>query len=384
MVGKIVFEQLLHHIRYGQVTVEYWDGQVRHFGTDGPHLKAKVLSPAMLRAIPFNASLAIGEAYMHGQLLIDDLAVLFELIAKNHVTFQGKQPALRQRNRRGRQQSQIAHHYDVGNDYYRLFLDPTLTYSCAYFQHKSDSLEQAQHQKFEHILRKMRLQPGQRMLDIGSGWGHLAVTAAKQYKAEVLGITLSEEQLRGARQLAKREGVADKVRFKLMNYQEVKGQFDRVVSVGMFEHVGRGQHATYFEKVIDLLSPGGVSLLHTITAEHDQPIDAWIDKYIFPGGHLPTVAGIEEQLAQHDLWSIDRENLWQHYAMTLNHWAKAHKTNRKQIIDMYDETFYRMREFWLHGSEGAFRWGDLGLAQVVFTKGKPGDWPLTRSFMTKS
>jgi cyclopropane-fatty-acyl-phospholipid synthase len=235
-----------------------------------------------------------------------------------------------------------------------------------------------------HLLRKLRLEPGMRVLEIGCGWGYLAVAAAKEYGVQVLGITLSTEQLKGARALAEREGVSHLVTFELTNYQDLVGErFERIISVGMYEHVGRGNRDQYFGKIAELLVPGGVSVLHTITQQVPRPVDAWIDKYIFPGGYLPTLAEIEEGLAKHGLWSVDRENMWEHYARTLNHWRNAHRKHREEIIRMFDERSYRTRDFWLAGSEGGFAHGQLGLTQVVFTKGKPGfgTWPLTREYL---
>lgn len=384
MLEKKLLEQVLRRIRYGRLTVTYWDGTIGHYGLMGPELKVEIKDSSAVRQLAVNVSLAVGEAYMDKRLLIaeDELLTFFELVARNQPPGLFRQPRPRARNRREKQQTYIAHHYDVGNGYYRLFLDETLTYSCAYFEKEDDSLEVAQRQKIDHLLRKLRLQPGQRLLDIGCGWGHLAVAAAKQYNADVLGITLSKEQLAGARELADREGVGDRVRFELMNYQDLAGQeFDRIVSVGMFEHVGRHNHGKYFAKIAELLADDGVSVLHTITQQLPRPTDAWVDKYVFPGGYLPTVAEIENGLAKYGLWSVDRENLWWHYARTLELWRDRHRENREEIIEMFDEWFYRMRDFWLAGSEGGFRYGGLGLTQIIFSKGKPQEWPLTREYI---
>lgn len=374
-------------VRYGRVEVTYWDSEDIAYGEDNadePLLRVRIKSPRVARQLIVNASLAVGEGYMHGDLEIDenDLPLFFELVAKNSPQSNRRQPHLRARNRQGKQRGYIARHYDVGNAYYRLWLDKVgMIYSCAYFKQGDDSLEQAQRQKIDHLLRKLRLAKGQRMLDIGCGWGHLLVTAAKQYGVKGLGVTLSEEQLKGARDLAKREGVDRLVRFELTNYQDVEGKFDRIISVGMFEHVGKGNQSRYFEKVKELLAPGGVSVLHTITQLQPRPADAWVDKYIFPGGHLPTVAEIQQEIAQHGFWPEDFEDLAQHYARTLDHWRERHQDHRSEIVEMFDETFYRMRDFWLAGSAAGFRHGKLGLGQFVFTKGKLQDGPLTREHL---
>jgi cyclopropane-fatty-acyl-phospholipid synthase len=377
-------------IKRGHVRVKYWNGVIRHYGdlasTAGPSLSVEITNPRVVQQLMLNASLALGEGYMNGQVKIeeDQLPLLFKLIAENQLAAPLRQPFRRHRNHKKAQQSYIESHYNVGNDYYDMFLDRTRLYSCAYFRHVDDTLEQAQQQKINHLLRKLRLQLGMRVLDIGCGWGHLAVAAAKQYGVQVLGITLSKEQLKGARELAQREGVDHLVEFRLVNYQDLKGEtFDRVISVGMFEHVGRGNGDQYFRKVAELLKPGGVSVLHTITQQQPRPTNAWIDKYVFPGGYLPTVAELEAGLARRGLWSVDRENLWWHYAETLRLWRKEHRAHKAEIIKMFDERFYRLRDFWLAGSEGNFRYGQLGLTQVVFTKGKPADgtWPLTREYL---
>lgn len=377
-------------VRYGQVEVEYWDGRVRRYvgptDSDEPWLRVKIASPDVVKRMLVSASLALGEGCTSGQVQIDEeqLLLLFKLIARNQPATSLRQPFRRHRNRKGTQQGFIEAHYDVGNDYYDLFLGDTRLYSCAYFASEGMGLDEAQYRKVGHLLRKLRLGPGMHVLDIGCGWGHLAVAAAKAYDVQVLGITLSAEQLKGARELAEREGVSHLVTFERMNYQDLRGEeFDRIISVGMFEHVGRGNRDQYFAAVNRLLVPGGVSVLHTITQQQPRPVDAWIDKYIFPGGYLPTVPEIEEGLARYGLWSVDRENLWWHYAETLRHWRERHRANRERIIEMYDEEFYRMRDLWLAGSEGGFRYGQLGLTQVVFTKGKPADgtWPRTREYL---
>lgn len=387
MVAHQVLGRLVNH---GRLRVKYWDGSIRHYGdrldTSAPLVSVEITNPALVRRLLVNASLAIGEGYANKQLLVseDQLLSLFELVLVNRPAAPLSQPFRRHPNRQENQQSYIATHYDVGNDYYDLFLDPTRLYSCAYFEDEGDSLGRAQLQKIDHLLRKLQLESGMRLLEIGCGWGLLAVIAAKRYGVRVLGVTLSEEQLKGAQELAEREGVSHLVTFTLENYQDLEGvQFDRIISVGMFEHVGRGNGDQYFSKVAELLVPGGISVLHTITQQEARPTNAWVDKYIFPGGYLPTVAEIEEGLARRGLWSVDRENLWEHYARTLHLWREAHRANRDKIVAMFDEWFYLTRDFWLAGSEANFSDGQLGLTQVVFTKGKPkrGAWPATRRFL---
>lgn len=390
---KALIDQVLRRIREGQVVVRFWDGDERKYGSSGRLVRVEADAPLDLRKTLGSASLAFGEAYVRGDIRIseDELDDFFWIIARNQAAVHALKPLRRvyrrERNRRSRQRDQISRHYDVGNDYYRLFLDSSLTYSCGYFEHEDDSLDAAQAQKIEHVLRKLRLEPGQRLLDIGSGWGALVVAAAKKYPdVRAVGITLSHEQLAGSTELADREGVGGRVQFRLMNYQDlpgttdpaVRGPYDRIASVGMFEHVGRRLHRNYFQVLRGLLAPGGIGMLHAITNQMHQGNDAWTDRHIFPGGYLPTVQGVEGLLADEGLWSIDRENLWQHYVRTLSAWRRNHRANRKAIVEMFDEQFYRTRDLWLAGSKAGFDYGTLGLAQFVFTNGKPTDWPLTR------
>ncbi len=392
MIEKAAIDHLLRRIRFGRMEVRFWDGDERSYGSSGPLVHVVEAAPLGLGRVLSSASMAFGEAYTRGDVRIaeDELDDFFKIVARNRPAV-GRLRNLRriyrrEPNRRGSQRRQISHHYDVGNDYYRLFLDSSLTYSCGYFEHEQDSLDAAQAQKIDHILRKLRIRSGGRLLDIGCGWGALAVTAAKTYDVSAVGITLSHEQLAGARELAAREGVDDRVEFRLMNYQDLpatddpalRGPYDRIASVGMFEHVGRRLHRNYFQVLHRLLAPSGVALLHAITDQRLQGNDAWVDRHIFPGGFLPTVPEVEGLLAQEGFWSIDRENLWRHYAKTLDIWRTNHRRHRDRIIEMFDEEFYRSRDLWLAGSKAGFDYGTLGLAQFVFTEGKPADWPLTR------
>ncbi|WP_186526256.1 SAM-dependent methyltransferase [Leekyejoonella antrihumi] len=392
MVEKRLIDQVLRRIRSGRAIVRFWDGDERSYGSSGRLIHVAADAPLRLRKTLGSASLAFGEAYVRGDIRIseNELDDFFWIIAHNQGAVHALKPLRRvyrrERNRRSRQRDQVSRHYDVGNDYYRLFLDSSLTYSCGYFEHEGDSLEAAQVQKIDHVLRKLRLEPGQRLLDVGSGWGALAVAAAKKYDVQAVGITLSHEQLAGSNELAAREGVSDRVQFRLMNYQDlpgaddpaVRGPYDRIASVGMFEHVGRHLHRNYFQVLHGLLTPGGVGMVHAITNQMHQGNDAWTDRHIFPGGYLPTVQEVEGLLADEGLWSIDRENLWQHYVRTLSAWRRNHQENHDRIVAMFDEEFYRTRDLWLAGSKAGFDYGTLGLAQFVFTRGKPTDWPLTR------
>lgn len=390
---RIIDQFLAAHLHKGRLTMIYPSGQKRKYGDDTSD-PVKV----MIRSLPLpklrNPAMFLGESYMNGNILIDErqLDAFFRLMGDNPsdsaLTSLIEKLPKRQANRRHKQRQQIAHHYDIGNDYYRLWLDKeTMLYTCAYFKTPKDSLAQAQKQKIDHVLNKLQIKPGQSVLDIGCGWGYLLLRAAEEYGATGLGVTLSEEQHAYATKQAKQRGLDKQVSFELTNYQDLLKRdvsFDRVISVGIMEHVGRGNHQSYFDVVKHTLKDGGVSVLHTITEMKDKPASPWIDKYIFPGGYLPTVDGIEKLLAENRFWSIDRENLWEHYARTLDIWRANHQAHRKDIIDMFDETFYRMQDFWLAGSAATFRYGDTGLNQFIFSKGKPAfdSWPLTRDYLT--
>jgi cyclopropane-fatty-acyl-phospholipid synthase len=376
------------HQGQGGLRVTYPGGKVRTYGPEGdrPWADIKFVTWGAVRAVVANQSLGFGDGFSRSLIEVkeDDLRPLINLIALNRRTGWlarvNKELRRRAPNWQRLQRRQIAHHYDAGNDYFDLILGRTGMYSCAFF--KTEDLDQAQYNKISLSLKKLRLKRGQRLLDIGCGWGMLAIQAAKQYGVHVLGITLSKEQLKGAQELAEREGVSHLVEFRLIGYQQLAAemaktgeQFERIVSVGMFEHVGRHNQAEYFKAIKQLLADGGVSLLHTITKRTNEPVDPWVSRRIFPGGHLPTLKQLMGQIAAHGFRFRHAEDFHQHYAKTLQFWTKAHRAHRNDIIDRKGKAFYRARLLWLIGSTVAFTDGDLGLIQIVFTKGKI-DWPL--------
>lgn len=390
MLEKRIIDKLFHNLKRGAIKIIYWDGDEKTYGSVKPYLTLTINHPRAVRKLIKNKTLGFGESYTSGDIDIDGLLdQVGRLASENQSIGRSYFPKLsyhRRRNTKRKQASYIEHHYDLGNDFYKLWLDESLLYSCAYFKKASDSLEVAQKQKIDHVLRKLQIAPGQHILDIGCGWGTLLFRVASEHGATGVGITLSREQYAHCRAEAKRRKLDKQVSFKLINYQDLAAkdlQFDRVVSVGMYEHVGKANQSKYFTAVDSLLKPGGVSLLHTISQPHDLPNDAWIDKYIFPGGHLPTVASIIEQLPDNHLRLVDYESLKLHYALTLDEWLRRHKTNKKQIVRMYDEQFYRMWELWLASSSAGFRYGDLDLSQFTFVKdgGQLDSLPLTREHL---
>jgi cyclopropane-fatty-acyl-phospholipid synthase len=392
MLEKALINRVAEHIKVGAVDVTYWDGHTKHYGHGDSRLHIFFKHPRAIRAILRNMTLGFGESYMSGDIelegsvievgrIVSENAASFSNLALNRIT------RIAERNRPRRQASQIQRHYDLGNDFYKLWLDDSMTYSCAYFRTPKDTLEQAQSHKLDHILRKLQLSKGQRLLDIGSGWGQLLIRAAKDYGVSGHGITLSTQQHKLSQQKAAELGLGHLVTFELINYQDLAKQgliFDRIVSVGMYEHVGRGNHKAYFSAVNRMLKPAGISVLHTITNEKETPNDPWMDKYIFPGGYIPSLRETICRLPEHDFRLQDYENLRVHYANTTEEWLGRCDAHKDDIIAMYDEKFYRMWRFYLGASVSGFRYGDLSLSQLVFTKGLNNNLPLTREFLYAS
>ena len=263
----------------------------------------------------------------------------------------------------------IAHHYDVSDDLYFLFLDPLKQYSCGYFKSEKDTLEQAQINKINHIVKKLDIRTNQKVLDIGCGWGYLTIEIAKQHKCHVTGITLSENQHKFAINKVKELNLTNQVEIKLMDYREIKEKYDRIVSVGMFEHVGRKFYNLFFKKIANILNNEGVALLHTIGSV-DAPRDPqpWITKYIFPGGYTPSLSEIAGPIEKSGLIISDLEVLKIHYAQTLRHWKERFIQNKAKVLKMFDEKFFRMYEFYLTSCESAFKYGDQVVYQIQLTK----------------
>ena len=395
-------------IRRGSLTVFSSNGQHQKFGTatDGwPEIILRIHSPHAERRILLNPRLGLGEAYMDGDVAIDDDDVmgLVELVRRNSPWENGgeigeSKPVkklieqvtrlFRQLNLLNNSRSNVAHHYDVSNDFYRLWLDEDMQYSCAYWADVGDTLDQAQLAKKAHIAAKLDLKPGQKVLDIGCGWGGMALYLNRIAGVEVLGITLSEEQLKLARERAEAAGVADKVQFELLDYRilakRATGQFDRIVSVGMFEHVGVPHFASFFRACANLLKDDGVMLLHTI-GRMGRPgaTDAFTRKYIFPGGYIPalseTLAASEKVKFIHS----DIENLRLHYAMTLRAWYARVCDNRAGIIAQHGERFYRMWIFYLAGATAAFEYGGMCNYQIQYIRNRRS-LPITRDYIGRA
>jgi cyclopropane-fatty-acyl-phospholipid synthase len=388
-------------IRKGSLRVIDAGGRVYLFGeppgNDEPLTIRFTDRRTPLRAA-FNPALALGEAYMDGRMRVDhgDILTFATLIGRNTQwdADDTSRLALWRPWRRlawldawnwqRRSRRNVAHHYDLSDRLYALFLDEDLQYSCGYFAHPSNSLEQAQSAKKAHIAAKLALSPGQTVLDIGCGWGGLALYLHRATGADVLGITLSENQLAIARRRATEAGVADHVRFELIDYRAVTGRFDRIVSVGMFEHVGPPHYRAFFDRCRALLKDDGVMLLHTIArADGPAPTDRWLARYIFPGGYVPAVSQIAPAVEDSRLWITDMEVLRLHYAHTLRHWYDRTEAARDDIVALYDDRFYRMWQFYLAGAINAFLYDGHMNVQVQLTRRRDA-LPLTRDYMTQA
>jgi cyclopropane-fatty-acyl-phospholipid synthase len=383
-------------IQRGTLTVIGPRGQ-RIVAGDGaePQVTVRLHDTATVNRISLNPGLAVGEAYMDGRLTVENGAIydLIELAMRNvgwgDVDFMGKLGSLLRRIGRRFQQfnpvdrakQNVAHHYDLSGQLYELFLDADRQYSCAYFGTPSDTIDVAQERKKRHIAAKLRLEPGMRVLDIGSGWGGLGLFLAKTAGVEVLGCTLSEEQLKVSNARAKQQGLDGRVQFILQDYRQLTSQFDRIVSVGMFEHVGVNHYDAFFRKCRELLKPDGVGLLHHI-GRSDGPgtTNAWIRKYIFPGGYSPALSEVVPVMERQRLMVTDVEVLRLHYAETLKAWRERFQANRDKVKALYDERFCRMWEFYLGASEATFRYGGHVVFQIQFTR-DVNALPITRDYM---
>ncbi|MBW8752813.1 MAG: class I SAM-dependent methyltransferase [Sphingomonadales bacterium] len=393
-----LFDALLRRlVRKGRLVVTDADGR-RHVygdGAGGEAVAIRFTDRATPRRAAFNPALELGEAYMDGRLLVErgDIAAFLDLIGRNTHWDDDDAARLRlwrpwRRNRlwenwnwQRRARRNAAHHYDLSSRLFSLFLGEDLQYSCGYFPDPAITLDEAQQAKTAHIAAKLDLRPGLRVLDIGCGWGGLALYLHELAAVDVLGVTLSAEQLAVARTRAAAAGVEERVRFELLDYRQVQGSFDRIVSVGMFEHVGPPNYRAFFDRCRALLTPEGVMLLHTIgRADGPAPTDRWLARYIFPGGYVPALSQIAPAIEDARLWITDVEVLRLHYAQTLSHWYRRVVAAREEIVALYDERFFRMWQFYLAGALVAFRHDAHVNLQIQLTRRRE-TLPLTRDYM---
>jgi cyclopropane-fatty-acyl-phospholipid synthase len=395
----LLSHMLKSFIRKGQLTVIDAEGKRHVFGggEPGPEVTMRLTDPALYRSLVFKAELVAGEAYMDGTMRFEEGSTLRDfltLFSINRLSL-GKYPIQKvlraikmpfrkrlQSNRRGEAQQNVAHHYDLGNDFYKLFLDDNMLYSCAYFREPDETLEQAQRNKLRLLAAKLNLKPGMKILDIGCGWGDLALYLARLEDVEVVGVTLSKEQHALATKRAADAGLSSRVRFELKDYRDVSERFDRIVSVGMFEHVGVQHYDEFFKKLNALMPDDGVAVIHSIG--HMSPpgmTGPWIRKYIFPGGYSPALSEVVSVTEQNSLWVTDIEVLRVHYATTLAHWGKRFEANRDKVIAMYDERFARMWEFYLISAEMTFRTGSQMVFHLQLSR-KRDAAPIVRDYVT--
>jgi cyclopropane-fatty-acyl-phospholipid synthase len=398
--GERYLYQLFSLIETGDLTVANPEGRTFHFGTPGsfPSLRLIIHHPQTYDRILAFGALGFCEAYMEGwwDEANNNLVELIGLFYRSNVYTKASRkftlamalkvitqrlrtlPILIQNSRKN-----VQHHYDLGNAFYQQFLDPTMTYSCGYQLQAEDSLEQMQRQKYELICQKLALKAGETLIDIGCGWGGMLIYAAQHYGISGTGITLSEEQATLAREQIAAAGLGDRLSITLADYREISGQYDKFVSIGMFEHVGKGNFGTFMRKASELLTPSGVGLLHTIATQSKERNGAWVDKYIFPGGYAPQLHELTQELWAAKLPIAHCENLKPHYAETLKRWDanfNAHRATIATLSPAYDERFLRMWDLYLQSFEASFRYGGLHVYQLLFYKGKSWRFGLPLSF----
>ena len=397
--GQILLCRLLGKVIHtGTLQVQMPGGQRHAFGSGAPEIAVRLTSSATVWRLLRNPELALGEAYMDGRLQVEQGGIydLLELVNINLKWSSGPgvlrlQSHLRQALRRvaqhnpvARSQANVAHHYDLSDTLYDLFLDAGRQYSCAYFTEATDTLEQAQAQKLRHIAAKLLLRPGQRVLDIGSGWGGLGLYLARTAGVSVTGLTLSTEQHCYAAKAAAAAGLQDHARYHLRDYRHETGRYDRIVSVGMFEHVGIGHYREYFDKVASLLTDDGVALIHTIgTARGPTSASPWLHKYIFPGGYAPALSEVVPVIERAGLYIADVEVLRLHYAHTLRAWRDRFMAERPRVAALYDARFCRMWEYYLAYCEAGFRHSGLVVFQIQLSK-QVDAVPVTRDYIAAS
>ena len=400
MWKTLVLAMLGRVVRAGRLTVTFPDGDTRSFGTGvgAPEVAVRLTDPALLPALVRDPELAIGEGYMDGSFVIEHgtLHDFFAVLALNGgrqrvgpvigAGYRARFAARRviQANDPRRSRRNVAHHYDLGDAFYDMWLDEDRQYSCAYWPRDDMTLEAAQEAKKAHIAAKLRLSSGQRVLDIGCGWGGMALTLAREHDVHVTGVTLSENQAQAARERAKAAGLSDRIDIRLLDYRRLDEPFDRIVSVGMLEHVGVPQYETYFAKVAELLTDSGVALIHTIgRCDPPSTTSSWVAKYIFPGGYNPCLSELAAAFEKTGLWQCDIEVWRGHYAKTLAEWRRRFEDHAAEIEAMYDARFIRMWRYYLTGAEVGFDLLHHVVYQIQLAKARNAV-PATRDYLYPS
>lgn len=389
MLEKTFYKTMLSHSFTMPVKVKYWDGKEETYGNGEPQAEIIFHKVIPIKEITNSASLALGEAYMNGDIEINgSIQALINSAYESANSFMRSSKFRKfipkQSHTEKQSKEDVQSHYDIGNDFYKLWLDPTMTYSCAYFTDgNTDDLEKAQIDKVHHILDKLDPQKGNTLLDIGCGWGTLMLTAAKEYGLKVTGVTLSEEQYHLVQSRIKEMGLENQAEVLLEDYRELGDrQFDYVTSVGMFEHVGAEKLGEYFSDVAKYLNTNGVALIHGITRQQGGATNAWINKYIFPGGYVPGLAEIVNRITEAGLQIADVEMLRRHYQRTLEIWDRNFKAVWPKVEAKSSKEFCRMWDLYLNACAASFESGNIDVCQYLLTKGPSGKTlPMTRDYI---
>ncbi|PUU95771.1 MAG: cyclopropane-fatty-acyl-phospholipid synthase [Halanaerobium sp.] len=396
MLTKKILNAVFKRVDGQKFEIEYWDGETLVFNSElksKPAFKIIFSEKLSLNEIRKSPQLKLAEAYMEEKINFEgDIKKLIETAGDNVFElmeeikkYKVDQPLKFQTSDSlAEEEEGVRKHYDLGNDFFKLWQDETMTYSCAYFKDENDELKKAQLQKLNHVLKKLNLKPGERLLDIGCGWGSLALRAAEKYGVDVMGITLSKEQEIEAKKRAAEAGLADKIEIRRQDYRrlaEEEQKFDKIVSVGMFEHVGKDNIPQYFEAVDKMLKNRGLSLLHSITHLKEKPTHPWLQKYIFPWGYIPSLREIVWELPEKNFHLVDVEDIGYHYSLTAERWLDNYEEVSQAVKEKFDDHFYRMWQTFLMGAVFTFRFASTSVHQLLFSKGKNTDLPLTRDYI---
>ncbi|HFZ9688494.1 TPA: class I SAM-dependent methyltransferase [Streptococcus agalactiae] len=391
VMDSLIIKQLIKSTFDIPLQVTYPNGNIETYNGSNPHVKLKLNKNFSVSELSKDPSIVLGEAVMDGDIEI--YGSIQELILSayrcgdsflRNSKFSKLIP--KQFHDKKHSKSDIQKHYDIGNDFYKLWLDDTMTYSCAYFKHENDSLEQAQLNKVHHILNKLNAQPGGKLLDIGCGWGTLIITAAKEYGLNATGITLSEEQASFITKRIKEEGLENKVTVLIKDYRDIRETYDYITSVGMFEHVGKENLSQYFQTISKRLNINGLALIHGITGQvggnHGSGTNSWINKYIFPGGYIPRLTENLNHIASAGLQIADLEPLRRHYQKTLELWTKNFHNALPEVQKTHDKRFINMWNLYLQSCAASFESGNIDIFQYLLSKGVSKDtMPMTRDYM---
>ncbi|HGD4312718.1 TPA: class I SAM-dependent methyltransferase [Streptococcus agalactiae] len=391
VMDSLIIKQLIKSTFDIPLQVTYPNGNIETYNGSNPHVKLKLNKNFSVSELSKDPSIVLGEAVMDGDIEI--YGSIQELILSayrcgdsflRNSKFSKLIP--KQFHDKKHSKSDIQKHYDIGNDFYKLWLDDTMTYSCAYFKHENDSLEQAQLNKVHHILNKLNAQPGGKLLDIGCGWGTLIITAAKEYGLNATGITLSEEQASFITKRIKEEGLENKVTVLIKDYRDIRETYDYITSVGMFEHVGKENLSQYFQTISKRLNINGLALIHGITGQvggnHGSGTNSWINKYIFPGGYIPRLTENLNHIASAGLQIADLEPLRRHYQKTLELWTKNFHNALPEVQKTHDKRFINMWDLYLQSCAASFEPGNIDIFQYLLSKGVSKDtMPMTRDYM---